>query len=144
MSWQPVQPDGLEQILTLLRQSQSPDTQVQRQVQAHLESLNQYPDFNKYLVYILTKLLDEQESTRSLAGLILKNNAKSHYDKFPDDVRTFIKQECLSALGDRSPVDTCNCWHTNHNHCFERFIRTMAFAVRTTLCLSGFGGYQSS
>lgn len=104
MSWQPVQPDGLEQILTLLRQSQSPDTQIQRQVQARLESLNQYPDFNKYLVYILTKLLDEQEATRSLSGLILKNNAKSHYEKFPEDVRLYIKQECLSALGDRSPL----------------------------------------
>ncbi|CAF4632499.1 unnamed protein product, partial [Rotaria sp. Silwood1] len=89
---------------TLLRQSQSPDTQIQRQVQARLESLNQYPDFNKYLVYILTKLLDEQEATRSLSGLILKNNAKSHYEKFPDDVRSYIKQECLSALGDRSPL----------------------------------------
>ncbi|CAF4147313.1 unnamed protein product [Rotaria sp. Silwood2] len=96
--------DGLEQILTLLRQSQSPDTQIQRQVQARLESLNQYPDFNKYLVYILTKLTDEQEATRSLSGLILKNNAKSHYEKFPDEVRSYIKQECLSALGDRSPL----------------------------------------
>ncbi|CAF1280741.1 unnamed protein product [Adineta steineri] len=104
MSWQPVQVDDLQQILTLLRQSQSPDTQIQRQVQARLESLNQYPDFNKYLVYILTKLLDEQEATRSLSGLILKNNAKSHYEKFPDDVRSYIKQECLSALGDRSPL----------------------------------------
>ncbi|CAF1115156.1 unnamed protein product [Rotaria sp. Silwood1] len=104
MNWQPVQADDLQQILTLLRQSQSPDTQIQRQVQARLESLNQYPDFNKYLVYILTKLLDEQEATRSLSGLILKNNAKSHYEKFPDDVRSYIKQECLSALGDRSPL----------------------------------------
>jgi len=104
MSWQPVQAEGLEQILTLLRQSQSADTEIQRQVQARLESLNQYPDFNKYLVYILTKLLDEQEATRSLAGLILKNNAKSHYEKFPDDVRLYIKQECLSALADRSPL----------------------------------------
>ncbi|CAF1223085.1 unnamed protein product [Rotaria socialis] len=104
MSWQPVQAEGLEQILTLLRQSQSPDTQIQRQVQARLESLNQYPDFNKYLVYILTKLIDEQEATRSLAGLILKNNAKSHYEKFPDEVRLYIKQECLLALGDRSPL----------------------------------------
>ncbi|CAF0791983.1 unnamed protein product [Rotaria sordida] len=104
MNWQPVQADDLQQILILLRQSQSPDTQIQRQVQARLESLNQYPDFNKYLVYILTKLLDEQEATRSLSGLILKNNAKSHYEKFPDEVRSFIKQECLSALGDRSPL----------------------------------------
>ena len=104
MTWQPVQIDGLEQILTLLRQSQSSNTEIQRQVQANLESFNQYPDFNKYLVYILTKLNNEQESTRSLSGLILKNNAKLYYEKFPDDVRSYIKQECLSALGDRSPL----------------------------------------
>ena len=98
------QNDDLQQILILLRQSQSPNTQIQRQVQARLESLNQYPDFNKYLVYILTKLVDEQEATRSLAGLILKNNAKSQYENFPEEVRAFIKQECLSALSDRSPL----------------------------------------
>lgn len=104
MSGQTGQNDDLQQILILLRQSQSPDTQIQRQVQARLESLNQYPDFNKYLVYILTKLTDEQEATRSLAGLILKNNAKSQYEKFPEEVRAYIKQECLLALGDRSPL----------------------------------------
>lgn len=104
MSGQTGQNDDLQQILTLLRQSQSPDTQTQRQVQARLESLNQYPDFNKYLVYILTKSINEQEATRSLAGLILKNNAKSHYENFPEEARTYIKQECLSALGDRSPL----------------------------------------
>jgi len=104
MSGQTGQNDDLHQILLLLRQSQSPDTQIQRQVQARLESLNQYPDFNKYLVYILTKLTDEQEATRSLAGLILKNNAKSQYEKFPEEVRSYVKQECLSALADRSPL----------------------------------------
>lgn len=104
MSGQTGQADDLQQILILLRQSQSPDTQVQRQVQVRLESLNQYPDFNKYLVYIFTKLTDEQESTRSLAGIILKNNVKTQYEKFPEEVRAYIKQECLTALGDRSPL----------------------------------------
>jgi transportin-1 len=96
--------DDLQQILLLLRQSQSADTQIQRQVQARLESLNQYPHFNKYLVYILTKLTNEQEATRSLSGLILKNNVKSRYETFPEEVRTYIKQECLSALGDPLPL----------------------------------------
>ncbi|CAF0785363.1 unnamed protein product [Didymodactylos carnosus] len=103
MNWQH-QSDGLQQILTLLRQSQSPDTQIQRQVQARLEELNRYPDFNNYLVYILTKLTQEEEATRSLSGLILKNNARTQYDRFPDDVKTYIKQECLQAIGDRSAL----------------------------------------
>lgn len=44
------------------------------------------------------------EPTRSLAGLILKNNVKSNYHKFPAECRQFVKAECLSAIGDPSPL----------------------------------------
>jgi len=62
------------------------------------------------------------EPTRSLSGLILKNNVKSYFHKFPPEVTEFIKQvnhnkfnfykhltktiikECLSAVGDPSPL----------------------------------------
>jgi len=44
------------------------------------------------------------EPTRSLSGLILKNNVKAHFSSFPDDVKTFIKQECLTAIGDSSSL----------------------------------------
>ena len=44
------------------------------------------------------------EPTRSLSGLILKNNVKSHYHTFPDQVKEFIKSECLEAIGDPSPL----------------------------------------
>jgi hypothetical protein len=46
----------------------------------------------------------EDEATRSLAGLILKNNVKAHFNQFPKDVSTFIKAECLKAVGDQSPL----------------------------------------
>ena len=49
-----------------------------------------------YLFFIL------DEPTRSLSGLILKNNVKSHYHSFPDPVREFMKSECLEAIGDPS------------------------------------------
>ena len=49
-------------------------------------------------------LSGEVEATRSLSGLILKNNVKLHYNEFPDQVRTFIKSECLKAVGDPSPL----------------------------------------
>jgi hypothetical protein len=52
MNWQPEQ-SGLQQILQLLRESQSPDTATQRAVQQKLEELNRYPDFNCYLGSIL-------------------------------------------------------------------------------------------
>ena len=103
MEWQPSQ-DGLRQILQLLKESQSPDTATQREVQAKLEQLNQYPDFNNYLIYVLTKMTGEDDATRSLSGLILKNNVKAHFTKFPNDVSLFIKSECLSAVGDPSPL----------------------------------------
>ncbi|GLH02008.1 Importin subunit beta [Gryllus bimaculatus] len=103
MAWQP-QEEGLRQILQLLKESQSPDTATQRAVQQKLEELNKFPDFNNYLIFVLTKLTSEDEPTRSLSGLILKNNVKAHFHKFLPAVTEFIKQECLSAVGDPSPL----------------------------------------
>ncbi|PSN30206.1 Transportin-1 [Blattella germanica] len=103
MAWQP-QEEGLRQILKLLKESQSPDTATQRAVQQKLEELNKFPDFNNYLIFVLTKLTTEDEPTRSLSGLILKNNVKAHFHKFLPVVTEFIKSECLSAVGDPSPL----------------------------------------
>ncbi|XP_076308610.1 transportin-1-like [Tachypleus tridentatus] len=103
LAWQP-QEEGLLQILTLLKESQSPDTATQRAVQQKLEELNKFPDFNNYLIFVLTKLKSEDEPTRSLSGLILKNNVKAHFHKFPPQVAEFIKSECLSSVGDPSPL----------------------------------------
>ena len=49
-------------------------------------------------------LFSTDEPTRSLSGLILKNNVRSHYHTFPDEVKEFIKCECLQAIGDPSPL----------------------------------------
>ena len=48
--------------------------------------------------------LCSDEPTRSLSGLILKNNVKAHYQNFPSTVADFIKQECLNNIGDPSPL----------------------------------------
>jgi len=103
MAWVPEE-SGLGQILQLLKESQSPDNATQRAVQQKLEELNKYPDFNNYLIFVLTKLTSEDEPTRSLSGLILKNNVRAHFHKFPPTVSEFIKSECLSAIGDPSPL----------------------------------------
>ncbi|XP_071954469.1 transportin-1-like [Antedon mediterranea] len=102
-AWQP-EPAGLEQIVQLLKESQSPTTEVQRAVQQKLESLNQFPDFNNYLIFVLTKLKSEDEPTRSLSGLILKNNVRAHFHNFPAETTEFIKRECLQNVGDPSPL----------------------------------------
>ncbi|KAG5832586.1 hypothetical protein ANANG_G00292690 [Anguilla anguilla] len=103
MEWQPDE-QGLQQVLQLLKDSQSPNTATQRAVQQKLEQLNQYPDFNNYLIFVLTRLKTEDEPTRSLSGLILKNNVKAHYQNFPPPVAEFIKGECLNNIGDPSPL----------------------------------------
>lgn len=69
-----------------------------------LETLNQYPDFNNYLVFIFTKVTTESEATRAIAGLILKNNVKLYYSNFPEEIRSFIHQHSLSAIDDPSPL----------------------------------------
>lgn len=46
----------------------------------------------------------QDEPTRSLSGLILKNNVKAHYQNFPNGVSEFIKSECLENIGDSSPL----------------------------------------
>ncbi|KAM9237784.1 LOW QUALITY PROTEIN: transportin-1-like [Dugong dugon] len=101
--WKPHK-QGLQQILQLLKESQSPDTTIQRTVQQKLEQLSQYLDFNNYLIFVLTKLKSEDEPLRSLSGLILKNDVKAHFQHFPNGVTDFIKSECLNNIGDASPL----------------------------------------
>ena len=69
-----------------------------------LQALNQYPDFNNYLVFVFTKLKSEDEPTRAMAGLILKNNVKVYWASFPEEIKTFVKQEAMHAIGDPSPL----------------------------------------
>ena len=133
-----------------VQESQSPDTATQREVQKRLEELNQYPDFNNYLIYVLTKMTDQDDATRSLSGLILKNNVKAHFNKFPTEVAVFIKAECLSAVGDQSPliratVRTCTLsqaklnistsgWNPDHHDRLPRRACQLAGAAPLSVC----------
>ena len=53
---------------------------------------------------MLTKERGESEATRALSGLILKNNVKAHFHQFPPDVAIHLKEGCLQAVGDPSPL----------------------------------------
>ena len=53
---------------------------------------------------MLTNKKGEAVSTRALAGLILKNNVKAHFHQFPPDVVVYLKEGCLQAVGDPSPL----------------------------------------
>jgi len=56
------------------------------------------------LLNSVSDVLLADEPTRSLSGLILKNNIRAHYEKFPREVTEFIKHECLGSIGDSSPL----------------------------------------
>eukprot|EP00123_Amoebidium_parasiticum_P014138 comp22354_c0_seq1/m.33276 comp22354_c0_seq1/g.33276 ORF comp22354_c0_seq1/g.33276 comp22354_c0_seq1/m.33276 type:complete len:901 (-) comp22354_c0_seq1:815-3517(-) len=99
-----IDPNGLQQILQLLQESQSNDSETQKNVQIKLEQYNQIPDFNSYLIFILTQQREQEVATRSLAGLILKNNVRMYYSNFPSQVADFIKAECLNCVGDSAPL----------------------------------------
>lgn len=91
MSWVPAQ-QGLDELMTVLRDSSSPDSETQRLVQQvsiirphwcqrrlltadqRLESFKQVPDYPAYLCHILLHLPSESTSHRAVAGLLLKNN----------------------------------------------------------------------
>lgn len=56
-----------------------------------------YAAINEYFLF-------PDEPTRSLSGLIVKNNIRAHYSKLPAEVTLFIKQECLNSIGDPSAL----------------------------------------
>ncbi|XP_030851610.1 transportin-1-like [Strongylocentrotus purpuratus] len=101
LAWQP-NTDGLEQILQLLKESQSPDTEIQRAVQQKLESLNQYPDFNNYLIFVLTKL--KKEADKVTKRSYPQEQCQGSLPQLPPEVTEFIKTECLANIGDPSPL----------------------------------------
>mmetsp|Transcript_4436 Transcript_4436/g.10966 ORF Transcript_4436/g.10966 Transcript_4436/m.10966 type:complete len:887 (-) Transcript_4436:203-2863(-) len=101
MEWQP-QPQGLEQIAGLLKHTQSPDNQVQQQVNKQLGELRQIPDFSNYLMFICSKGVNEPELVRVAAGLILKNNIRFPTGTIAPEVLNYLKRESINALADSS------------------------------------------
>ncbi|CAI4228571.1 unnamed protein product [Auanema sp. JU1783] len=102
-SWEPNQ-DELQQVLALLHHSTSSDTEVQRSVQQRLDQLNNHQQFCCYLVYILSSLASSEEQSRSLAGLILKNNIRNRWSQYPDDIKKYVQQETLRSIADSSQL----------------------------------------
>ncbi|BGP36860.1 hypothetical protein JCM10449v2_000762 [Rhodotorula kratochvilovae] len=98
-SWQP-QPQGLDELVACLRSSGSPDTKVQESINERLESFNKIPDYNSYLVYILTQMPGEDVTVRSMAGLLLKNNIRLRLEQFPADVVQYVKGNIFTAIAD--------------------------------------------
>ncbi|CEP13027.1 hypothetical protein [Parasitella parasitica] len=96
-SWQP-SAQGLSDLLQLLREAINPTDN--QNVQKKLEYFNEIPDYNNYLVYILTQMPQEDQYIRSVAGLTLKNNIRSYYATIQPEVLDYVKECCLAHIGD--------------------------------------------
>ncbi|BHF69285.1 Transportin-1 [Sparganum proliferum] len=85
MTWTPHE-DGIKTVLELLHNSQSADTNVQRNVQVMLNDLNTRPDFVKYLMFVFSKLTSESKilSYFDFVGEMTRANDLENDSHVPD------------------------------------------------------------
>ncbi|BGP12891.1 hypothetical protein JCM10213_005156 [Rhodosporidiobolus nylandii] len=103
MSWTPAA-EGLQELVSCLRNSGSPSTAVQDSINERLESFNKIPDYNSYLTFILTQMPQEDVTVRSMAGLLLKENIRRRLSSFPPTVVDYVKANIFSAIGDSTSM----------------------------------------
>jgi transportin-1 len=66
-----------------------------------LNSFTRAPDYIAYLAYILTAMPDQEERIRTIAGYLLKNNARLILSASPE-VAMYVKAAVLQAFADTS------------------------------------------
>ncbi|KAH7883240.1 armadillo-type protein [Phlebopus sp. FC_14] len=101
-TWIP-QPEGLQQILQTIRDSTDTQNKVQRAITHKLNSFTRVPDYIAYLAYILSALPQEEDQIRTIAGYLLKNNARLIVSASPE-VAHYAKSAVLSAFNDSSAL----------------------------------------
>lgn len=92
--------------LDVLQTSLSANTSTQQMVQQTLAEYNLDPQFNRYLLFVLTSLRQPQcaDETRSMAGIVLKNNIRNMYQAIPEDILNDVRVACLHCLGEASEL----------------------------------------
>ncbi|OCH90570.1 ARM repeat-containing protein [Obba rivulosa] len=102
-SWSP-QPAALQEILQTIRDStDSQNLAVQRAITHKLNQYTRVPDYIAYLSYILASMSQEEDRIRTIAGYLLKNNARLILRAAPE-VTTFVKTSVLHAFNDTSSM----------------------------------------
>ncbi|THU75104.1 ARM repeat-containing protein, partial [Dendrothele bispora CBS 962.96] len=99
-SWNP-QPVGLQEVLVTLRHSTDTSFGVQRSITQKLNSFTRVPDYIAYLAHILFAMTQEADYVRSIAGYLLKNNARLILTSSPE-VAEYVKAAVLRAFDDAS------------------------------------------
>ncbi|XP_065865576.1 transportin-1-like [Euphorbia lathyris] len=98
-SWNP-QEQGFKEICGLLENQISPSSSADKsQIWQQLQHYSQFPDFNNYLVFILTRSEGKSVEIRQAAGLLLKNNLRTAYKAMAPAYQQYIKSELLPCLG---------------------------------------------
>ncbi|GAB2261870.1 hypothetical protein Droror1_Dr00002867 [Drosera rotundifolia] len=97
--WQP-QEEGLKEICGLLELQISPASNTdQSQIWQKLQHYSQFPDFNNYLAFILSRAHGKPAEIRQAAGLLLKNNLRNSFKTMAPASQQYIKSELLPCLG---------------------------------------------
>ncbi|CEP10171.1 hypothetical protein [Parasitella parasitica] len=105
MNWQPEQHE-LKGLLILLQDAIHPDNRGQLLVQERLASFNAIPEYNSYLIHILALMPDQENYTRTIAGLTLKNNLLNNFNSTPLFVLNHVKSVCIQFLENPDPDAT--------------------------------------
>ncbi|KAI0369031.1 ARM repeat-containing protein [Pilatotrama ljubarskyi] len=100
-SWTP-QPAALQEILQTIHEStDTRNAAVQRTITHKLNNFTRAPDYVAYLAYILSSMPQEEDRIRTIAGYLLKNNARLILRASPE-VLAFAKSAVLVAFSDPS------------------------------------------
>jgi transportin-1 len=49
-------------------------------------------------------MTQEDVSIRAIAGLVLKNNIRTHYEQIQPVILEYVKQHCLQSISDTDPM----------------------------------------
>ncbi|XP_049823966.1 transportin-2-like [Aethina tumida] len=98
IEWSP-QENILMSIKDVLQEALIPDSEIQRNVQDKLTTIQNLTDFAYYLLFILRNR-SYSEEVRSLSGILLKNNISNLYGTFTEENIIKIREECLGLLND--------------------------------------------
>ncbi|KAL8128515.1 hypothetical protein V2J09_017670 [Rumex salicifolius] len=99
-SWQPRE-EGLMEIYGILEHqiSKTSTSDKSQNLQQELRHYSEIPDFNNYLVFILSRAEGKSFEIRQAAGLLLKNNLRNAFKNMSPANQHYIKLEVLRCLG---------------------------------------------
>ncbi|KAJ7817296.1 armadillo-type protein [Mycena olivaceomarginata] len=95
-SWVPQQ-QGLQEVLQTLHESTDMNVAVQRAITQKLNNFTRAPEYIAYLAYILTAMPQEEDRIRTIAGYLLKNNARLILTASPE-VGVYVKAATESIM----------------------------------------------